>query len=300
MLRILILISLFLATAFGQASEGLLSGGSGTVHGSGELDTIGFNAYQASGNIVVMFSFLGVAQEFKATFPGVSEFGVTGTITSTCPNSSPGYVDIYSPSTFSIVASYTVGSVSNAPFNFGLSSYGVQQNQLFILRLRTGSTSCELTVSGVSFGFILGTTPSSYVGIASLNSASLVSYSPITNLIISGYTSTSNSGQFDLSATSIIIEDGGLGIITFSFQLQLIDCTSNDDLIFTFTIHYGSGSSQFVLTNDQTGFYSVSYAFNAAPGNSVYAELSTRVTEASHGCEFQMGAITLTVDEIIL
>lgn len=297
-MRFLLLTLLFLAAAYGSVSDGLLSDGSASVIGTNEVSTVVFGAYQASGNVMVIYNFGGQADELKATFPGSALFGVVGTVSTNCPASSPGYIDIYSPSTFSILDSYTVSSASNAPFNFALTGYAAQLNQLFILRLRTGSTDCSVSVTNTALGLIVGTPPSAYVGDASLNNAALTAYSPLTNHVIGNYTGSANSGQYIIYSTAIGIVNPGLAIVTFSFQLEFIDCTGGDELIFTFTVNYGSQSSQFVLSQDDAGFYSVSYAFNAANQNQVSAQLSTRFTERSHGCEFEMDDITLAVDQI--
>ena len=298
MIKVLLLAFFFLALTYASVSEGLLGEGSASVAGTNEVSTVVFGSYQASGNVMVLYNFEGQADELKATFPGGALFGVVGTVSTNCPASSPGYIDIYSPSTFSILDSYTVSSSSNAPFNFALTGYAAQLNQLFTLRLRTGSTSCTVSVTNTALGLIVGTPPSAYVGDASLNNAALTAYSPLTNHVIGNYTSSTNSGQYLVYSTAIGIIEPGLTIVTFSFQLQFVDCTGGDELIFTFTINYGGQSSQFVLSQDDTGFYSVSYAFNAVNQNQVSAQLSTRFTERSHGCEFQMDDITLAIDQI--
>ena len=309
-LTCLLLSTFFLALVCASTSDGMLGGGTASATGANKRVAVTFTSSKTNGNIMITYEFGGSADGFETTLPGATQFAVVGTLTSTCSASTPAYVQIYSSTDASVICMDTYGTVTNLAFSFACYTTS-STDQLFVLQIGTGSESCTVSVSSVIFAILVGTPPSLGGGLAIMGTVEKTFIDNSGQTLISGYTSTTNSGIFEINSSpvsTITAEDAGISVISVTGSAGFDNCGSTHGFaVLTVYVYTGSKVQSFQLSSADGGhssgtsgplefdFYE---AYSIAASDTFYLKVSAQIPALTE-CAAHLTISAFTVTEIV-
>lgn len=302
-MRLLIFIILVIFVELSTAQNAGLFGGQASAEGLLATNVVTFNSHKAGSGFTVIGGLL--PYEIESTISASVQLALTGTLSTTCTASGAyGYVEIYKPSTNSVLAQFKTTSTTAVPVNL-IPTDTVSSGTTYEVRVGTyGNNPCSVLAGSLYVAIIVTPLPGVSPAYASLWSGSAAAYaSESEQVVFNNGESYITSGGSVLACSNdpyefcdINIIHSGIDIVTLSGTLDT-NCYGPGIYAQVQVYHVSTGAVALSFTAQ-----SADYQFQVQVADHLNKpdEYAVSLTNVGWCAATTLTNVQLTVDQIII